>query len=276
MAAEAVRGSMLGSVFAKTLREHRRALVGWALGLVGVALMYSAFYPSIVDNAGPITSYLKTLPQTFQRAFLGSDVDFVTPGGYLQTELFGFFGPILMLVFAIGTGARAIAGEEEHGSLDLLLSTPLPRSRVVRDKALALVAGAAILMVIVWVALLVIGPPFDLSPGIANVGAACLMLFLLAVAFGTIALAAGAATGQRARAVAIAAATAAAMWILDVLAPSVDAIAWLQKVSLFYYYDENTPVKRGLVPLNVLVLVVVSAVAYAIAISTFERRDLSS
>jgi ABC-2 type transport system permease protein len=267
---------MLGSIFAKTVRDQRRALIGWALGLVGVALMYSAFYPSIVDNAAPITNYLKTLPETFQRAFLGSEVDFVTPGGYLQTELFGFFGPILMLVFAIGTGARAVAGEEEHRSLDLLLATPMPRSRVVRDKALALLAGAGILMAIVWVALLVIGPPFDLNPGFAHIGAACLMLFLLAVAFGTIALATGCATGQRGRAVAVAAALAAVMWTLDVLAPSVDAIAWLQKLSLFSYYDENTPVKRGLVPLNVFVLVAVSVVAYVLAVVTFERRDLAS
>jgi ABC-2 type transport system permease protein len=276
MSAEALGGAMLGSVFSKTLRDHRRALVGWSIGLVGVALMYSAFYPSIVDNARALSTYLKTFPEPLQRAFFGSDVDFISPGGYLQTELFGFFGPILMLVFAIGTGARAIAGEEEDRSLDLLLSTPLARSRVVRDKALALIAGAAILAAVVWAALLVIGPPFDLDPGFANIGAACSMLFLLAVTFGMVALAAGCATGQRGRAVAIAAGLAAAMWILDVLAPSVEAIAWLQKLSAFYYYDENTPVKHGLVPLNIAVLAGASAVAYVVAVTTFERRDLAS
>ena len=37
--------------------------------------------------------------------------------------------PLLLLVYAIGAGSRAIAGEEESGTLDLLLAHPLSRRR---------------------------------------------------------------------------------------------------------------------------------------------------
>ena len=61
--------------------------------------------------------------------------DYTSPAGYLRAELFALLGPILYLVFAIGAGGRAVAGEEEVRSLDLLLSTPLTRTQIVRDKA---------------------------------------------------------------------------------------------------------------------------------------------
>ncbi|WP_406057512.1 ABC transporter permease subunit [Kribbella sp. NBC_00889] len=38
----------------------------------------------------------------------------------------------------MGHGARALAGEEERGTLELLLVTPVSGSRIVADKALAL------------------------------------------------------------------------------------------------------------------------------------------
>ena len=40
--------------------------------------------------------------------------------------------------FAAGMGARAIAGEEEENTMDLLLATPISRSSIVIEKACAM------------------------------------------------------------------------------------------------------------------------------------------
>ena len=69
--------------------------------------------------------------------------DYTSPAGYLRAEFFSLLGPILLLVYTIGGGAKAIAGEEEGRSLDLLLSTPLSRGRVVADKAIVPAADDA-------------------------------------------------------------------------------------------------------------------------------------
>ena len=60
------------------------------------------------------------------KAFIafGGDLDYVSGAGYLGSELFAFMVPLLLLIAAIGAGARAIAGEEERGTLDLLLANP--------------------------------------------------------------------------------------------------------------------------------------------------------
>ena len=276
MGPDALARPMLGSILAKTVREQRRGLLWWGLGVVVTAATYAAFYPSVARNANAISIYLKTFPETLQRAFFGSGGDFFTPGGYLQTELFGFFGPMLLLVFTIGAGARAIAGEEERRSLDILLSTPVTRRHVVTHKAIALVAGAALLSAVLWVALVVLGPPFDLTPGVGNLGAAIVMLLLLAVAFGMVALAAGCWSGRRGRAIGLAGGAAAAMWLLDVLAPTMERAAWLQRLSLFHYYNRNVPVKNGLDPVSVGLLLAVAVIAFFVARRSFDRRDLST
>ena len=120
------------------MRTQRRAVIGWAIGLAAVATMYAAFYPSIKESASRARGYLENMPEAF-RNLVGTD--YTSPAGYLRAELFALLGPILFLVYAVGAGGRAIAGEEEARSLDLLLSTPLTRTQVVRDKAMALLAA---------------------------------------------------------------------------------------------------------------------------------------
>jgi ABC-2 type transport system permease protein len=267
---------MLRTVLLKTIRDQRRALLWWSVGLLATALMYAAVYPSIRENAEALNRYMESFPEVFRQAFLGESGDFASPAGYLNTELFGFFGPLLLLLYAIGAGARAIAGEEERQTLDVLLATPTPRSRVIADKFVAMILGLLTLSVVLWASVVVLGPPFDLTPDPVNLAAATFSCFLLALAFGTIALALGALTGRRALAIGATAGLAAATYLFHVLAPSVDAIAWLEYLSPFYYYRDAEPLLNGLNVVHALVLLSITAVAFVLARSAFQRRDLAA
>ena len=104
------------------------------------------------------------MPEFLREAFLGASGDFTSPAGYLNTELFNFFAPILLLLYAIGAGARAIAGEEEGRPSTSCSRRRSPRRRVVTDKFAAMLAGGALLSVVLWVSVPITGPPFDLHP----------------------------------------------------------------------------------------------------------------
>jgi beta-exotoxin I transport system permease protein len=264
----------LGAVWSKTLRDQRRSLLWWAIGVGLVVLMYSAFYPSIEENASQFNEYMKNLPEAVRDMLGGSNI--ASPEGYLMSEIFSFMGPVLLLVYAIGAGARAVAGEEERGTLDLLLSTPVRRRRVVVDKFVAMTLGTVLLAVVAWAVTAGIGPAFDLTPSFAGLTAAFLNLFLVTLGFGAIALAIGAATGSKTLAIGGASGAALVTFLLKTFAA---AVSWLEPyhvLSPFWYYTGHDPLVNGFHALDPLVLAAICVVALAVALMTFEGRDLAT
>lgn len=47
---------MLRNVFLKTLRDHRRSLIGWAIGLTAFTVFVLAFYPTVRESGISSTS----------------------------------------------------------------------------------------------------------------------------------------------------------------------------------------------------------------------------
>jgi ABC-2 type transport system permease protein len=270
------RSPMLRTVLLKTVRDQRRALTWWSVGLIGTAAMYASFYPSVRDNAETMNRFIQSMPEWMRTSFLSASGDYTSPAGYLHTEMFSFFAPLLLMVFAIGAGARAIAGEEERRTLDILLSTPVSRRRVATDKFLALTAGTLALSAVLWVSIAAVGAPFDLTPNLVKLGAAVASAFLLALAFGSIALAVGCATGRRGLAIGVTSAIAGVSYLVDVLVPSVASLSWLQTLSPFHFYADNEPITNGLDPLHALVLLAIAAAGLGVSLWSFERRDLAA
>ena len=261
------------AVLVRSLRELERAAIGWSVAVAGVTLMYAAFYPSVRDSAANLQTYFDNLPDSIKSVIGGN---YATPAGYLRSELFSSLGVILFLVFAIGAGSRAVAGEEEHRTLDLLLSTPVRRRTLVTDKALAITAVTLLLGAVVFVATTIAGPLFDLTIPVARLVGACLMLVLLAIAFGAIALAIGTATGRRTIGNAVAGGIAVVALIVNALAVSVPALAAVKPLSPFRWYLEPDPLVSPVRLANVVVLLAIALVAYALAVVALERRDLSA
>lgn len=264
----------MSGLTSKTLRDQKRALIGWGIGIAGMSAMYVAFYPTIHKSAATFDKYLASLPDAVKQ-IIGS-TSFANPAGYLRSEIFSILGPILFLVFTIGGGARAIAGEEEAGTLDLLLSTPIRRSQVLTSKALALLATTTALTVILWTTVTALSPAAGLTVPASDLAAACLMLLLSALALGSIALAIGCATGRRALALGIAAGYAVFGFIINSLAVSVSALQPLRPLSFFRWYLDPDPLVTGVHAENVLVLLGVIVVSMVVAFVSLDRRDLAA
>lgn len=256
-----------------SLSLQRRAVIGWAIGLATVVAMYAAVYPSMQQSAADLNAYLDKMPEAFKNV-IGEN--YTSPAGYLRAELFAVLGPILFLVYAVGAGGRAIAGEEETRSLDLLLVTPLSRVRVVVDKAAALLTFMVALVVFLFVAVVAIGRPFDLIVPIPDVAAACVMLLLLGLVFASLALAVGCLTGRRAWAYAVSGGFAVVTYVVNALGPSVSWLEWARPLSPFRWYLDPDPLTTGLHLANVATLLTITGVCTAFAIWALRRRDLSA
>ena len=189
---------MLRSVAAKTLRDLRRGFLWWSVGLAGMVALMVAVYPTVRDNPA-LNKFVEQYPDTL-KAFIGfgGPVDYTSAAGYLGSELFSFMVPLLLLLAAIGAGARAVAGEEEAGTLELLLSCPVSRRRLVLEKLAALVVETVALGVVLVASLWVGARAVSMDVSLAHLAAATASAVILALAYGAIALLVGAATGRRA------------------------------------------------------------------------------
>jgi ABC-2 type transport system permease protein len=258
----------------KELRDQRRALVGWGGGLVAMVALYGSFWPSIRDNAEQFETYMENLPEAL-RSWIG-ELSIATPVGYLQGELFTFLGPALILVFAIGAGARSVAGEEEQRTMDLLAVAPITRGRIVLEKFAAMTLTAVAIGVVLWLAIVILGPLFDLRVPAARVAAATLQLVLLGVAFGGISMVLGCWLARRGLAIGITAALAVATYLLNAFAPAVEGLGWAAKLSPFFYYMDGPPLAEGLNVAHAVVLVAIAAAALVGSLLLFDRRDIRS
>jgi ABC-2 type transport system permease protein len=267
---------VLGSVFAKSLRDLRRSFAWWSLGLAGYVALIVSVYPTIRDNP-ELDKLVESYPEAL-KAFIafGGQFDFTSAAGYLGSELFSFMVPALFLVASVGSGAGSIAGEEERGTLDLLLSMPRSRARIAVEKLGAMYVELTGLGLVLWLALSVGAHVFGMDVSAAHLGAAVVVLVVLAAAYGSVAFMLAAATGRKTLAVGVTVALAVAAYLVNTLASLVDALGPFQKVSPFYHYAAADPLRRGLDPWHTLFLLAVGGAAAALGVVLFARRDVGT
>ena len=266
---------MLHSVGLKTLHDQRRALTAWSVSLALLVAMYVAIWPSL-RNQPSMSDFLNQMPKAMRSLFAASGADMSTPVGYVQVELLAFMGPLLLIIYSVAAGASAVAGEEDRHTLDLLLANPISRTRIVLEKLAAMTVGAALLGAVTAVALLAEGRLVRMSLPVGGVTAAMVHMTLLALVFGAMALAAGAATGHPALSRALPAVVAVLTYIVNGLAPVVSWLKPAQKFSPFYQYSGHDPLRHGLSWPATLVAVSTILVLAAIAVAAFRRRDVAA
>lgn len=266
---------MLRSVFLKTLRDRRRSLVGWAAGMALFNAFSVAFWPSVRENAADFRELIQGLPESI-RSLVGVEaLDITTPEGYLNGRVFALVVPLLFLIFAIGFGSRTVAGEEQRGTLELVVAGPIARWRVVVEKFAALATATAFLGLVLWGTLLVVGRSVDLGVGAGAMAGPVVMAVFLAIGFGAVALGVGCATGRRSLASGVASGAAVAAYLVKALAPVAPSVEWFEGLSPFYYYDAAQPLLNGIDIAHVAFFLLLVLAFVSLALVTFDRRDLS-
>lgn len=259
------------NVYLKTLRESRIAIFGWGVG-VGL-LMYAVFvsFPSLVSTPQARAS-LVALAQGF--AWLADPIRVDTPGGYAAFK----YGPTILLVslWALVAGSRILRGEEERGSLDVLLSLPDSRARVALEKVAA-----------IWTTLLAIGLVMALvtyagvqaaHAGVSflNIALFCLNVILTCAVFASLALLISQFTRERGTAAGITGILFVLAIVLDMVHRIFPGTDWISRLSPVYYYNLSKPLIPGYSANGaaMLGLFAASVVLTGLAVWFFVRRDV--
>ena len=262
-------------VMERSLVDRRRSTIWWMVGVAVYTVVNVAAYPAVKSQAS-LNDLLRDYPPALMAMF-GIDaakLDMTSAVGYLGSQM-NLIGPLLLLMAGIGFGAATVAGEEDAGTLRLLLAYPVTRTRVLIEKSAALVVVVALVGLALFLAI-VAGRLFQLDIGLLDVGAFCLAGVLLAVVYGMVAVAAGAATGSKALATGVATGLAAATYLLYSLSPVVTSIKPFRVLSPFWYALGGEPLSNGLAWRDLAVLVGLALLALVVAVVGFNRRDLRS
>jgi ABC-2 type transport system permease protein len=266
---------MLRSVLLKTVYDQRRGLLAWMVSLALLVGMYAAIWPAMRGQPS-MHDLLNNLPEAVRALFAASGADMSTPAGYVQVELLSFMGPLLLILYAVSAGAAGVAGEEDRHTLDLLLANPISRTRVVVEKAAAMVLGTLALAAVTGVALVVEGRWAGMVLPTGGVFAAMTHMALLALVFGSLALAIGAGSGNATASRAVPAVLAVTAYIVNGLAPLVSWLKPLRPFSPFYQYNGSDPLRTGVDAVAIAVAVGTILALLASAVVLFRRRDVAA
>jgi ABC-2 type transport system permease protein len=265
---------MATEVFRRGVLDHRRALVGWCVGIAGYVALIAAIFPS-VKSSPDFDKLVENYPEALKALFGLQGGSITTGAGYLDVELFSLMLPLLVLVLAIGSGARAFAGEEDAGRLEVVLSYPVRRREAVLAKGGAVAAEVLLACVVAGLTIAALEPVFGLELETSNLVTACLSIAALGILFGWSALALGAAFPSRAAAIGIPAGVAAASYLVGGLHSLADWLDPFRFVSPFWLVG-TAQLRNGADLVGVLAILVVATTILLAGAWLVERRDLES
>lgn len=259
------------SVFGRTLHAERRALIGWSVGIAATVLLELALYPTV--RTSDMTKLLDSYPESVKQLF--GLTDFSTGTGYVRAELFSLVLPLLVVVFGVLWGSDAVAGEEERGTVELLLANPVTRRQVVLEKTGAVLTGLAVVCAVMAAGLVTGNALFSVGISVGHLLAATVMTLALASVFAVVGLALGAATGHRGLARGVGAALAVAAYLLSALGPLASWLKPWRWTTPWYHALGVDPLSTGLPVLHLAGLCILVVAIAASAAEAFDRRDLA-
>ena len=266
---------MISSVLTKTIWERRRSTAWWAAGMMALAGVTIAFYPSIRSDTESFEALFESMPEGLFTVFgIEDTAALLTATGLINSRLYSGIGPVILAVFGIGLGTAAVAGEEDRGTLNLLMSQPITRTRLVVEKFAATTLLTLAVCIGIWLTLVVLNPIVDLEFRAANMVAANVGLALLTLVFAALALAVGAVTGNRSFTIGLSAAVTVFVFFVNGMAPLVDSLNWAQKLSPFYWLQGPNRLANGFSPGYSALMVAVVVVLLTMAVWGFNRRDI--
>src|SRR5437870_2832501 len=261
------RWTMFRSIWSKSLRDYRVAILAWGLGLA----LFAAI--DFAESTPTTLAVFGSLAQLFR--FLGDPYQIQTPEGFITWRIMELFVPLAISFWPILAGARLVRGEEERGTMDVLLATPQSRMRLLLSKIGALLI--ALLLIALLFALGIVAGEARLGAHVDGVRAllAGLNLSLLAFFFGCLALLFSQFTTSRA----VSAGGVSGLLLLSVLLDSTGRLlngSWVQYLSPFYYYNLNRPLIPSFPdqPLAAVLLASLAVLCAGVSLILFVRRDI--
>ncbi len=266
---------MAGAVFVEALRRTIGQTLLWGLGLGVMALVVVLMIP--VFDMRMFIDLLQGMPAFVRSAMgVGDNLEVLaTPEGFIAIGVFGKLA-LIFAAYPVIMGLRVTANEEEDGILDVLMSAPLPRWRVVAERlaAFALSIGALAVMVLAGMALGAALAGITLDFGLmAQIIINVLPTLLLIL---TLTALAAAALRRRRAALIVMTVFVVASFMFDTIGSmgAGSVVERLRSISVFSASNAVSVIESGLPWATIALLLALALAAAGGAVWAFQRRDI--
>ncbi len=255
------------SVFTFSVRDR---LLGILLGSLAIAVL---LWLSMLVYADVDLSFYYDLPPALLDG-MGISPESGGVGGIAYGAMYNLMGAMTLAGLAIAIGTAAVAGEEQAGTLGLLLGNPRSRGTVVLSKIAALLTLTALGALVLYGAGRLVPTLVGTSIDGVQVGALVVHLFANALFWGMLAMAIGAWTGQSAVAGGTAGSVMVISWLAASTLPILDGGDAIARIFPWYYFNSSMPEVNGVNAAHLATLLVASLVLGALSLVGVNRRDL--
>ena len=261
----------LSSIFFKTLRDYWIPILGWGIGM-GLVVVSPMASVSTLLTTPQAREQLVSLAATF--AWNADVVAVDTLGGYATFKIGIFI--FLIAVWPLLAASRMLRGEEERGSLDVLLSLPRPRLRVALEKLAALWTALLAMGLLIGLVVFAGGQKFGADFGFSDAVLFGVNLALVCAVVGGLALLISQFTQERATAAGWTAGLLLVFIVLDMVHRVIPNSEWISRLSPVYYYNLSKPLvpSYGVNAGAILLLIALSLILGVTSLWMFARRDI--
>lgn len=247
------------------------AILGWGLGLTGFASIYISVYPDMQEEMASLGNL------AIYRVF---GLDMGSFAGFMGTVVVGIV-PLFLGVWVVMASTAAVAGEDDDGTLELIVAMPLPRWQIISMKALAhaiALLGIVLLLSAGSGAVLgYIGTTTEVDVTAGQMFIAMLSTYPMQLGFFAIGFFIGALFPSRRLAVAAMSVVFIGSYLIQSILNLVDGYEFLAPLSLFTYVDSTADAfTQGPNYGDMAILFVIAAVFFVAAGLVFERRNITT
>jgi len=265
---------ILRPLLVKSVVDHVRGTIAWALGVVAIVTVQLSVYPSIRDSQSEVGNIADAFPEAFQKIFRMQD--YTSEIGYLSTELFTATLPLIFLAIAVTWGSRLTTEEEDSRTADVFFALPITRHAYTATRFVAVAAVLAIVALALLLSLVVGTEILDFSVPLSSFFAGAWVNLVLGAVFASLASAIGAWTGRRGVALGIAVTLAIGFFVLYSLAPLVDSIDATTPFNPLQWTIGTQPLMNGFDVGYSVTAILVTAVFVVLTFIGFQRRDIKT
>jgi ABC-2 type transport system permease protein len=240
---------------------------------IGFVFVVISIYPGMKES---IDMYMDNLPDSALSAFGRSGLEMSMIEGFLNMEFYQWGWVLILGIYFAFISSSVISKEIENKTIDMLLSNPVSRARVVLEKFLGFVPAIILMNVVMPIIILgclkYVNETIDVTylfythfASVFYLCTVCALGLLFSVIF-----------DDTKRANVLAIGVISCMYIMEILSLVSEKYSAIGKISIIHYYDPGEIlVHHTIEASDAVILFLITVMLLAAATIYFENKDIT-